>query len=169
MTKEEAMSEPTPQEAASALYEVSHRQNQVAQAAGQYPWWLWPGLGAVLATVGLIRDLTSNDSWTAQVLLGVVVVGLIGLRTRFIGARLGYQAAATARVRRGARRGIRTVLAVLVPVAVWGAAWALVEHHHSDWPNTITGVAFGLTVALVSPWILSWKRPSSEEPAGHVS
>jgi hypothetical protein len=143
--------EPTPQQAARALRELTARRHQALRLRS--PRWVWWLAGVWFLAVGFAEDVFPRAAWVIN--LGAVVALLalaLSVRYRPVGAALGYRA--SVRGRPPARVSMVTIGAVVAIGAVEFALHQLTDQIHSHWSHTIAGVVVGLLFALGMPWII---------------
>ncbi|GAB3842410.1 hypothetical protein ACFPIJ_42825 [Dactylosporangium cerinum] len=152
--------EPTPQQAARSLQELTTRRHQAARVRSPR-WMRWLG-GAVLAGEGLAQDLFPPASGVIS--LGVIAVLLVlalAVRFRPVGAALGYRA--SVRGRPPTNVSVVTIGGIAAIIAVEFALHQVAQQTHWPWSHTITGVLVGLLLALGLPWAVEQAYRDHEE------
>ncbi len=152
--------EPTPQQAARALRELTARRHQAWRFRS--PRWLWWLAGMWFLAVGFAEDMFPRAAWMIN--LGVVVAMLVlafSVRYRPVGAALGYRASVRGRPPIGV--SVVTTGGIVAIAAVEFALQQLTDRIHSHWSHTITGVVVGLLLALGMPWIIEQAYRQHEE------
>jgi hypothetical protein len=152
--------EPTPQQAARALRELTARRHQAARLRS--PRWMWWFGGGVFPVVGFAQDLFPRVSWLISLCLVVVLLALaLSVRYRPVGAALGYRASVRSRPPAGV--GAVTTGGLVAIVAVEFALHRVTDRIHSHWSHTIAGIVVGLLLALGMPWIIEQAYRQHEE------
>jgi uncharacterized membrane protein len=156
--------EPTPQQAARYLRELTARRHQAARVRS--PSWLrWLG-GVALPVEGLAQDLLPPASGVIS--LGAIAALLIlalAVRFRTVGAALGYRASARGRPPTGV--SVVTIGGIVAIIAVEFALHQMTEQIHWHWSHTVTGVVVGLLLALGLPWAVEQAYRDHEETGRH--
>ena len=92
------MNEPTPEEAAAALRAVHEGREQVIKHAMGSPRWLWIFSGVYVFLYCAVIDLfPAVQVWANWVMVVILVVFVVGLRTRKGSAMLGRQVVVSGR------------------------------------------------------------------------
>ncbi|WP_433618574.1 hypothetical protein ACQP2P_21555 [Dactylosporangium sp. CA-139114] len=143
--------EPTPQQAARALRELTARRHQALRfRAPRRTWWL---AGMWFLAVGFAEDVFPRAAWLISLCVIVALLALaLSVRHRPVGAALGYRASVRGRPPTGV--SVVTAGAVVAIGAVEFALHQLTDRIHSHWSHTITGVVVGPLLALGMPWII---------------
>jgi len=152
--------EPTPQQAARYLRELTARRHQAARVRS--PRWLRWLVGVVLLVEGLAQDLFPPASGVIS--LGVIAALLIlasAVRFRPIGAALGYRA--SVRGRPPTSVSVVTIGGIVAIITVEFALHQLTGQFHWHWSHTVTGVVVGLLLALGLPWAVEQAYRDHEE------
>ncbi|MEV4518410.1 hypothetical protein AB0K00_56815 [Dactylosporangium sp. NPDC049525] len=155
--------EPTPQQAARYLRELTTRRHQAARV--RPPSWLRWLSGVVLPVEGLAQDLFPSAS--GAISLGVIAALLIlalAVRFRPVGAALGYRASARGRPPTGV--SVVTIGGIVAIIAVEFALHQMTEQTHWQWSHTVTGVVVGLLLALGLRWAVEQAYREHDEETG---
>lgn len=155
--------EPTPQQAARALRELTARRNQALRTRA--PRWVrWFG-GAWFPVIGFAQDVAPRAAWMVN--LGVLVPLLalaLSVRYRPVGAALGYRASVRGRPPAGVSMVTYGGLAAII--AVEFALHRMTDRIHTHWSHTVAGVVIGLLLALGMPWLIEQAYRHHEESRG---
>jgi hypothetical protein len=143
--------EPTPQQAARALREVTARRHQVLRSRS--PRWVsWLG-GVALLAEGFAEDLFPRAGGVISLcVVAALLAFALSVRYRPVGAALGYRAAVRGRPPAGVF--VVTVGGMIAILAVEFALHRVNDRVHPHWSHTIFGVVVGLLVALGMPWAI---------------
>ncbi len=143
--------EPTPQQAARALRELTDRRHQAVRT--RTPRWVWWFACMLLPAEGLAEDLFPRVDWLTNLFVLVLLLALaLSVRYRPVGAALGYRASVRGRPPAGV--SVVSVGGIVAIAAVEFALHQLTERIHSHWSHTITGVVVGPLLALGMPWLI---------------
>lgn len=86
--------EPSPEQAAHELGEISDRQQRAAVKAARPPEWVWWSMAAGMILSGVAADLwPSLGGVPGLVLAGLAVFLVLGIRSKRIAAAMGFRAA----------------------------------------------------------------------------
>ncbi len=143
--------EPTPQQAARALRELTARRHQALRL--RPPRWISWLCGVLFPVTGLAEDVFPRAAWVINLgVVGALLALALSVRYRPVGAALGYRAS----VRGRPPAGISAVtFGGLVAIGVVEyALHQVTDQVHSRWSHTITGVVVGPLLALGLPWII---------------
>jgi hypothetical protein len=152
--------EPTPQQAARALRELTARRHQALRFRSPRRLW-WFG-GVVFLAVGFAEDVFPRVAWVINLCaLGALLALALSVRYRPIGAALGYRASVRGRPPAGV--SAVTFGGMVAIIAVEFALHQVTEQVHSHWSHTIAGVVVGLMLALGMPWIVEQAYRQHEE------
>ncbi len=152
--------EPTPQQAARALRELTARRHQALRFRS--PRWIWWLAGALFPAEGFAEDVFPRAAWAIS--LGVVIALLalaFSIRYRPVGAALGYRA--SVRGRPPTAVSLVTIGGMVAIIAVDFAVHKATDRIHSHWSHTIAGVVVGPLIALSMPWIIEQAYRQHEE------
>ncbi|AHH98062.1 hypothetical protein GCM10010174_05270 [Kutzneria viridogrisea] len=152
------MSQPTPEEAARALREVSDRRAQGLRGT-VHPRWVWVLAGAFLAGYLAAMDLLPEDArgWVSWAFAAVMLVYALGVRSRFASTLMGQ----SARANLGSvpvRPRVFYLIGLLVCTGLLMLVLHLLQVPHM---MIVYGVVVGVYLSLLGPrtqaWILAAK------------
>jgi hypothetical protein len=142
--------EPTPQQAARALRELTARRHQALRLRS--PRWLWWLAGLVFPAEGLAEDLFPRAAGAISLsVVGALLALALSVRYRPVGAALGYRA--SVRARPPASVSVVTFGGLVAIIAVEFALHQVTDHIHAHWSHTIAGAVIGPLIALGMPWL----------------
>ena len=143
--------EPTPQQAARALRELTARRHQALRF--RTPRWVRWLAGIWFLAVGFAEDLFPRVAWVFSFCVIVALLAFaLSVRYRPVGAALGYRA--SVRGRPPTSVSIVTIGGIVAIAAVEFTLHQVTNRIHSHWSHTIAGVVVGLLLALGMPWII---------------
>ena len=143
--------DPTPEQAARALRELTARRHQALRFRS--PRWMWWFAGVWFPAMGFAEDVFPRAAWLVNLCVVAALLALaLSARYRPVGAALGYRAS----VRGRPPAGVSAVtIGGMVAIATVQFAVHQVTHQvHSHWSHTISGVVIGPLFALGMPWII---------------
>jgi hypothetical protein len=157
--------EPSPEEAARALRELTRRRHQALRGRAPRP--VWWGAGAVLVLQGVLEDLFPSNTWIGLAFIWVFVVLAYAVRWRPVGAALGYRA--STRGRPPASVSAVSIGGLVAIAAVEFALHSLSHRFDLPWNHTISGLFVGLMLAFVLPWVidLAFRQHEEHQRAQH--
>lgn len=143
--------EPTPQQAARALRELTARRHQALRFRS--PRWLWWLGGVVFPAEGFAEDVFPRAAAVINLCVVVALLALaLSVRYRPVGAVLGYRASVRGRPPVGV--SVAAIGGMFAIIAVEFALHRVTAQIHSHWSHTIVGVVVGPLLALGMPWVI---------------
>src|SRR5436309_4822126 len=129
--------EPTPEQAARALRELTARRHEVLRT--RTPRWLWWFGGVWFPAVGLAEDVSRPAARLINLgVIGVLLAIAFSVRYRRVGSVLGFRASVRGQAPAGV--AVVTIGAILAIIAVESALRKLTEQIYPHWSHTIAGV-----------------------------